>query len=118
MMSATNSDFADRTPDDTDAAVRAVEGVSGLFPAQGAIVRASERLLAAVTRSEEPASVTVSTTDEAQVVTARIAASAETSVRETAHRVADLLAARHPEATGIRVQVARIQDPGGVAWSV
>ncbi len=104
-LPAPGEDFTD------DAAVLAVGGVAGLFPAQSTLGLVSGRVVAAVTGTSAPTpSVSVRPESGGTSVTARIAASAQDSARDVAGRVADALLARHPEEdTLVRIQVARIQ---------
>lgn len=102
---APRADFVD------DAAVLAVDGVVGLFPAQSTFGLVSGRVVAAVTGASGAApSVSVRPEPDGTAVTARIAASTHDSARDVAARVADRLLELHPEEGAlVRVQVARIQ---------
>lgn len=109
-MSTIDPAPADHGADASDAAVLAVDGVTGLFPAQGTLGLVSDRLVAAVTGAPAAApGVSVRPEAEATLVSARIGVSARGSARVCAARVADTLLALHPDQdTLVRVQVARI----------
>ncbi|MFE1644005.1 hypothetical protein [Microbacterium sp. P01] len=93
-----------------DATVLAVPGVTGLFPAHGTLPQIPARVAAVVTSAEAPSDVSLVTRGDSTLITARISASMDTPVRETAYLVGERLAEMFPDpSVKIEIRVARIQ---------